>query len=116
MRNGKDLPMKTLSRSTKSARQFALAMTLALFSANLPVRGQAESKPPRISERISPCEVISPATTDQRKAVAVVRKPPGKGPFPAIILLHGGFKKLPVETLNNHYEENPNFGRFLAAV
>ena len=41
---------------------------------------------PLVSEEVSPVEDLRISGT----AYAAVRKPPGKGPFPAVIFLHGG--------------------------
>jgi BD-FAE protein len=74
-----------------------------------------ESKPPQVSEKVSPIEVINPQTTDKRTALAVVRKPPGKGPFPTMICIHGGGKKESVEKLKQWSREVPTVTRFLTA-
>jgi dienelactone hydrolase/tetratricopeptide (TPR) repeat protein len=81
----------------------------------IPVRGQSETKPLVVPDSIAPVEVINPATSDKRTATAVVRRPPGKGPFPAMIYLHGGFRKQTVETLKKWSTEMPTATRFLAA-
>ena len=47
---------------------------------------------PRVSEEASPVEEISVVAWDGHTASAVVRKPPGNGPFPAIVILHGGLQ------------------------
>ena len=46
---------------------------------------------------------------------AVIRQPPGSGPFPAIVLLHGGLRPYPVETLKEESLTRPNYTRFLAS-
>lgn len=69
---------------------------------------------PLISAHVSPLEVITAPTRDGHTATAVVRKPPGTGPFPAIIYLHGGLESRPVEWLQeNTFGET--LSRFLAA-
>ncbi len=50
-----------------------------------------------ISEKISPIEVVKVTAEDGNTMDVVFRKPPGKGPFPAIILLHGGMSEVPIE-------------------
>jgi dipeptidyl aminopeptidase/acylaminoacyl peptidase len=80
-----------------------------------PVGAPARSKGPEIPEKASPLEVMSAPTSDKRTAAAVVRKPPGRGPFPAMIYLHGGFRKQTVETLKKWSREMPTATRFLAA-
>jgi serine/threonine protein kinase/dienelactone hydrolase len=81
----------------------------------IPVQGQPDTKPLIVSEKVSPIEVIHAATNDKRTTDAVVRKPPGQGPFPAMIYLHGGFRKQTVETLKKWSTEMPTATRFLAA-
>jgi dipeptidyl aminopeptidase/acylaminoacyl peptidase len=65
---------------------------------------------PSISEEVSPLQVVTAEARDGHKTVAVVRKPPGKGPFPALVLLHGGLRELPVE-----HVKAVTTSRFLAA-
>jgi len=59
--------------------------------------GQDKVTRPEVSEKACPLEVIEAPTRDKRKATAVVRKPPGKGPFPAVILLHAGMGRKELE-------------------
>src|SRR5262249_36615837 len=44
---------------------------------------------------------IAPTARDGHKGVGFLRKPPGKGPFPAVVLIHGGFGGLPAEQVKN---------------
>ena len=59
--------------------------------------GQPKVTRPEVSEKTCPLEVIEAPTRDKQKATAVVRKPPGKGPFPAVILLHAGMGRKELE-------------------
>lgn len=45
---------------------------------------------PVIAERAVPVQFIAPVAADGHAGVAFLRKPPGDGPFPAVILIHGG--------------------------
>ncbi|MDO8542024.1 MAG: alpha/beta fold hydrolase [Opitutaceae bacterium] len=65
----------------------------------------------------SPLVVIHAPTSDGQRATAIVRSPPGKGPYPAIIFLHGGFQKLTLDTLRKDVLLQPTLtqARFLAA-
>jgi len=56
---------------------------------------------PAVSEEVAPLEVIAPIAKDGHKGVGFLRKPPGKGPFPAVVLLHWGFGGLPAEQVKN---------------
>ncbi len=64
---------------------------------NSRVHAQASVTRPEVSEVACPLEVITPPTRDGQRATAVVRKPPGKGPFPAVILLHAGMGRKELE-------------------
>src|SRR4026208_2203981 len=84
-----------------------------------PVYSQAKVTKPEVSEKACPVEVIEAPTRDKQKALAAVRKPPGKGPFPAVVLLHAGMGRKELErgaegakadALNNQQST-----RFLAA-
>jgi acetyl esterase/lipase len=95
---------------------FAVSPSLpAQQPAKPPVGASGQPKRPKIPEKVSPLEVMSTPTSDKRTATAVVRKPPGKGPFPAMIYLHGGFRKQKVEMLKKWSTGMPTATRFLAA-
>ncbi|TWU62591.1 Acetyl esterase Axe7A precursor [Crateriforma conspicua] len=70
---------------------------------------------PRISTDVSPIEEIKVKTSDDREAIAVLHKPPGQGPFPAVVLLHGGLAKLKMEQLAAQARSGPAHTRLLAA-
>jgi dipeptidyl aminopeptidase/acylaminoacyl peptidase len=50
-----------------------------------------------VSEEISPTVPISPIASDGHLGEGFLRKPPGNGPFPAVVLIHGGLAKWPTE-------------------
>lgn len=54
---------------------------------------------PRVPQEVSPLQVIEAVALDGRPAHAVVRLPPGPGPFPVVMLIHGGLKERPMEWL-----------------
>src|SRR5262245_56054567 len=64
-----------------------------------PVRPVAR---PVISEEVAPLEAIAPISTDKNKGEAFLRKPPGKGPFPAVVLVHGTLTKRSTAQLKEH--------------
>ena len=47
-------------------------------------------------------------------AYAAIRKPPGEGPFPAIVFLHGGLGQTPMANLRRNSVQQPTQARFLA--
>ncbi len=69
---------------------------------------------PEVSEKACPLEVIEAPTQDRQLAIAVVRKPPGEGPFPVVIHLHGGLGTNSVEK-SKQLLRGQTFSRFLAA-
>ena len=78
-------------------------------------RGQGDPAPPRVSEATSPVVVIQTTSRDGGSVRAVLRRPPGEGPFPAAILLHGGLEQLPLKALKKLSLEGVTHVRFLAA-
>ena len=45
---------------------------------------------PVISEEVAPLQAITPIAKDKNRGEAYLRKPPGDGPFPAVVLVHSG--------------------------
>jgi len=69
---------------------------------------------PVVSEDVSPLETITPVARDGHRGQGFLRKPPGAGPFPAVVVIHGGLVTLPPERLREHaLSAQPS--RFLAA-
>ena len=69
---------------------------------------------PAVFEKDLPVEAFAPTARDGHKGAGFLRKPTGKGPFPAVILLHGGFGGLPAEQVEN-IALGPWATRYLAA-
>ena len=65
---------------------------------------------PRVSETTAPIIELQVA----EHAYAAIRKPPGDGPFPAIVFLHGGLGQSPMNGLRRNAVESPAQSRFLA--
>ncbi|MBI3466835.1 MAG: prolyl oligopeptidase family serine peptidase [Planctomycetes bacterium] len=94
-----------------------LAAMAAILAASTSF-GQGLATRPVVSAVACPAEVITAATRDQREVKAVVRKPPGKGPFPAAVTVHAGLFSAPLETLVRDALDAPGAAtdsRFLAA-
>ena len=65
---------------------------LALVSARL-VPAQEPVTRPVVSEEACPLESIAPVSKDGHRGEGLLRKPPGAGPFPAVVCLHGGLTR-----------------------
>jgi dipeptidyl aminopeptidase/acylaminoacyl peptidase len=76
--------------------------------------GIAPALIPLVSEDASPVDAISPVARDGHHALGFVRKPPGAGPFPAVILIHGGAGSRPAGMLRP-LATAPAASTFLAA-
>jgi dienelactone hydrolase len=72
------------------------AVSIVLLSGSLAL-AQDRLTRPEVSEQTCPAEVIEAPTRDGQRATAVVRKPPGKGPFPVVVLLHAGMGRKELE-------------------
>ncbi len=68
-----------------------------------------------VPEEVSPLQVITVKSRDDEEVTAVLRKPPGDGPFPAVVFLHGGLRKLPLERLRGAAMTSHTSTRYLAA-
>ena len=69
---------------------------------------------PAVSETASPIEVIAPVARDGHRGLALLRKPPGHGPFPAVVIIHGGLGTAPRPMLDA-ITAGPMASRFLSA-
>src|SRR5262249_4086755 len=98
-------------------RLSALCLALVLASA---AKGQTADQPtkvnyPVVSEMACPANVVSIPGKGRNPVTAVIRQPPGTGPFPAVLLLHGGLSPYSVEKLKEESLTRPNYTRFLAS-
>ena len=95
----------------------AVCITTAVLTTPL-ANGAAQSEPitrPVVSEKASPLEPIAPVAKDGYRGQAFLRKPPGDGPFPAVVLVHGGLATMPTDRLREYASTNALPSRFLAA-
>jgi len=69
---------------------------------------------PVISEEVAPLQTIAPVARDGHVGEGFLRKPPGDGPFPAIVLIHSGLSRLPTERIRE-YALSTHPSRFLEA-
>ena len=96
--------------------RFTVLMTLILCWGVVLVTAQDPVTRPAISEKVSPVEELSVSVANQvgRTASGVVRRPPGRGPFPAVVVIHGGWGPKPLSALRHEALSNPTMTRFLA--
>ncbi len=96
-------------------RYFIIIVFALVALLPLPTSAQTPVTRPAIAEEISPVEELSVTTRDGRTAIGVVRKPPGRGPFPAVVVIHGGTGPRRLEELKYQALNSPTMTRFLAA-
>jgi dipeptidyl aminopeptidase/acylaminoacyl peptidase len=70
---------------------------------------------PVVSETACGLETITPIATDRYRGLAVLRKPPGPGPFPVVAWFHGGIATVPVAQLETTARSLATPSRLLAA-
>ena len=95
-------------------RSFLLA-TLVTVAPIRFAEAQVEVTRPAVSETECPLEIITPIASDGYRGLGILRKPPGGGPFPAIILLYPGIASFPLPRLQEITRQTANASRFLAA-
>jgi|RhiMethySRZTD1v2_1073278.scaffolds.fasta_scaffold00416_11 dipeptidyl aminopeptidase/acylaminoacyl peptidase len=69
---------------------------------------------PAIAESAAALEPIAPVAQDGYRGQGFLRKPPGTGPFPAVVVIHPGLEQWPAELLRG-YATSALPSRFLAA-
>lgn len=69
---------------------------------------------PVIPEALIPLQTLTPTASDGFTGEAFIRKPPGEGPFPAVVLVHGGAPRWSTQMLRD-YAVHIHASRFLEA-
>jgi dienelactone hydrolase len=69
---------------------------------------------PALSETVCPLMRMTPIAQDGHPGLAFLRKPPGKGLFPALVIIRGGLVTWPEEQLKEYALNSPLPCRFLA--
>jgi dipeptidyl aminopeptidase/acylaminoacyl peptidase len=84
--------------STLLIAGIALSSVAAIVQARLLARQSPITSVtmPVISEKASPLETIAPVASDGHRGQGFLRKPPGDGPFPAVVIIHGGLATRPL--------------------
>ena len=70
---------------------------------------------PEVAQGDSPLEVAAPVARDAHQGLALLRKPPGNGPFPAVLIIHPGMTTFTQEELTEYMLRAAPPSRFLAA-
>lgn len=70
---------------------------------------------PAVSENASPLQPLAPVAQDGYRGYGLLRKLPGDGPFPAVVLIHGGLTTWTSERLREYVLASALPSRFLAA-
>jgi acetyl esterase/lipase len=99
---------------TVDRRTFLWTALAGLVRPDLAVAETAVTHP-AVSEVACPLEVIRPVARDGNRGLAVLRKPPGKGPFPVAIWVHGGITTVPLTVLQASSRDGATYTRLLAA-
>ena len=102
-------------RSCRWLRPVAVVAGFTLLLAVAAAEEPAKTTYPKVSEEACPVKVVSIPGKAGNKVTTIVRQPPGNGPFPAMVLLHGGLSPYRLETLKQESLTRPNYVRFLAA-
>lgn len=95
-------------------RAFLLVAGLGLAGTRLSQAQPAVTRPV-VSETACPLETIAPTAPDGHRGLAVLRKPPGAGPFPVVVWFHGGIATVPLARLEAAARDLATGSRFLAA-
>jgi len=69
---------------------------------------------PIVSEDVSPLIPIEPMASDGHRGEGYMRRPPGDGPHPVVVFVHGGLTQRPTDYLLD-YSRRAHPSRFLAA-
>jgi dipeptidyl aminopeptidase/acylaminoacyl peptidase len=90
-----------------------VSVVVPLTAAQQPIVADIVTRP-LVSEDVAALEAIAPTASDGSPAEGYLRKPPGPGPFPAVVLIHGGIVRWPSQQLRE-YALGTWTSRFLAA-
>jgi acetyl esterase/lipase len=96
-------------------RRTFLLMTAGGFVETRLSQAQPAITRPVVSEKACALETIAPLAADGHRGLAVLRKPPGAGPFPVVVWFHGGIATVPLARLEATARDLATGSRFLAA-
>ena len=107
--------MRVLSIATLAACIMDAGDAGAMFPQPPGKEARAEITKPVLSVELSPVEVLTVRARDGHETSVALRKPPGNGPFPALVHFPGGWENHPLGVLKKKLVEGENWNRFLAA-
>jgi acetyl esterase/lipase len=103
-----------MSDDTCKRRDF-LKATVGCIAPFGVLKAQSAVTHPVVSEEACPLQIVEPIGADSHRGLAVLRKPPGTGPFPAIVWLHPGITTYSLARLQSTARDLATPSRFLAA-
>lgn len=103
------------SKDEQVGRRAFLVTTVAGLVGTRLLHGQSQVTRPVVSEKDCPLETIYPVAADGHRGLAVLRKPPGAGPFPVVVWFHGGLTTRPLASVQRTARDLATGSRFLAA-
>jgi dienelactone hydrolase len=106
---------RTLATGTPVDRRAFLITTVVGLAGTRLSQAQSAITRPVVSEKACPLETIYPVAADGHRGLAVLRKPPGAGPFPVIVWFHGDITIRPLARLEETARDLATGSRFLAA-
>ena len=68
---------------------------------------------PEVSQDTSPLQIVAPVARDNHRGLALIRRPPGTGPFPAVIIIHPGLTTFSQDALTDYMLRAAPPSRFL---
>jgi dienelactone hydrolase len=103
--------------TTQSIRAVLILAVLTLPAHRATSQSQAidPATRPEVSPETSPLQVVSPVAKDNHRGLALLRRPPGNGPFPAVVIIHPGITTFPQAVLTEYMLRAAPPSRFLAA-
>ncbi len=107
------MPFSLVSRRIAALLAFVSALVLSAFAIVESQTAPAVTRPV-IAEQVSPFEQISAVARDGHAGTTFLRRPPGSGPFPAVVIIHGGLTVVTTDELRA-IANSAQASRFLAA-
>jgi dipeptidyl aminopeptidase/acylaminoacyl peptidase len=105
---------QVLKKITRAVGVVCFAAAVSTSADAQQTQASAPITSPTVSEEVAPLERIAPTARDGTRGEGFLRKPPGPGPFPAAVLIHGGIRR-ETPAWRREYALGSWSSRFLAA-